>query len=108
MDDFIKFVRKQGVVGLAVGLAIGLQATQTVQALVDGLVNPIVGWFLGLFMNDPSSLENLTWAISSGDNPLIISWGNMLASIITFLAVVFVVYILVMKTGLDKLDKEDK
>jgi large conductance mechanosensitive channel len=108
MDEFIKFVRKQGVVGLAVGLAIGLQATQTVQAIVDGLVSPIVGWILGIFMDNPAGLESLTWTLSTGDNPLVISWGYMVASIITLLAVIFVVYVLVMKTGLNKLDKEDK
>ena len=108
MDEFINFVRKQGVVGLAVGLAIGLQATVTVQAIVDGLISPIVSWILGVFMDNPSGLESLTWTLSTGDNPLVIAWGYILAALITFVAVVFVVYVLVMRTGLNKLDKADK
>lgn len=106
VKDFVSFVREQGVVGMAVGLAIGLQATVTVQAIVSGFIDPLVGWFLGMFMENPDNLKNLDWVIVSGSNPLVISWGFIASAIITFFAVVFVVYFFVKKAGLDKLDKK--
>lgn len=106
MDDFIQFIRKQGVVGLAVGLAIGLAATGAVNTIVAGFIDPIVGWLLGLFLDTEGGLEAASWTLVSGDNPLIIGWGAILSALISLMAVALVIYLVIMKTGLNKLDKE--
>lgn len=106
MDDFIKFIREQGVVGLAIGLAIGLAATDTVRRLVEDIVTPTVGWMLGVFIDNPSGLKSQTWTIIGGENPWVLSWGDALVAIISLFAVAFVIYFAVKKLGLEKLDKK--
>ena len=102
--DFINFVREQGVVGLAVGLAIGLAATETVQSIVEGFINPIVGFIAG-----GGNLATKSWTVveASGSSPgLVIAWGSILSSVITLLAVAFVIYYVVKGLKLEKLDKK--
>jgi len=103
VKDFINFVREQGVVGLAVGLAIGLKAADAVQSLVDGLISPIVGYILG-----GTDLSDLVWetGLVRGGEELVIGWGAIVNSIIVLLATAFVVYFIVDKAGLTKLDKK--
>lgn len=102
VKDFIEFVREQGVVGLAVGLAIGIAASNTVQRIVDGLIDPIIGFILG-----GQDLSNLTWTVVTwGNRDLTIEWGAITSSVITLLATAFVIYFIVQKAGLVKLDKK--
>ena len=42
MKGFIKFVREQGVVGLAIGFIIGVATAAVVTALTVDLINPII------------------------------------------------------------------
>jgi large-conductance mechanosensitive channel len=79
-----------------------------VTRIVEGFINPIVGWLVGIFVDNPDGLAALKWKIATGDNPLIIMWGDIVAATITLLAVAFVIYFVVMKFKLDKLDKEAK
>jgi large conductance mechanosensitive channel len=44
---FWEFVRKQGVVGLAVGLVLGGAVAKLVGSFVNDVVNPVLGIFLG-------------------------------------------------------------
>lgn len=114
LQGFTDFVRKQGVVGLAVGLAIGTQAGATVKALVEGFINPIVAFIVG----SDSGLLDARWNIVGADTPttnylfhadertLTIAWGAILSAVITLLAVAAVIYFVVMGLRLDKLDKK--
>ncbi len=104
---FVEFVRKQGVVGLAVGLAIGTQATETTKNIVDGLVNPIVNFLLSFLMDNPQSLESLTWRITNPPHLLVIKWGLVLSYLIKLLAVAVVIYYVVHSFRLDRLDKKE-
>lgn len=103
LKNFVTFVREQGVVGLAVGLAIGLQAGAAVSALVDNFISPIVGYILG-----GTDLTALRWetGLVRGGEELILGWGAIANAIITLLATAFVVYFIVDKAGLTKLDKQ--
>jgi len=47
MKDFIDFIRKQGVVGLAIGFILGGAVSNLVSALVQDVINPVIGIFLG-------------------------------------------------------------
>lgn len=47
MKGFIKFIREQDVVGLAVGFILGGAVSKVVAALVNDLINPLIGIVLG-------------------------------------------------------------
>ncbi|MCA9348730.1 MscL family protein [Candidatus Saccharibacteria bacterium] len=102
VKEFVDFVRVQGVVGLAVGLAIGVAASGAVSSIVNNLISPIVGFILG-----NESLSGLSWTVVSlkSGRELTIGWGAILDSIITLVATALVIYLMVKKLGLDKLDK---
>lgn len=114
LSGFMDFVRTQGVVGLAVGLAIGTQAGATVKTIVEGFINPIVEFIVG----SQNGLLNAKWNVigpdsevtrywlAVGDRVLVISWGAILSSIITLLAVAAVIYFVVKGLRLDRLDKK--
>jgi len=103
VSDFVKFIRQQGVVGLAVGLAVGTAAGAAVKSIVDGLINPIVGFLIGGI-----NLVQLTWVIvkphADGKGGLVLSWGAVLSALITLIATAFVVYLIVHYARLDRLD----
>lgn len=114
LAGFMNFIRTQGVVGLAIGLAIGTQAGATVKAFVEGFINPIVAFVVGSqegLLNakwnviGPDS-ETVNYLVSLGNRTLIISWGAILSSLITLVAVAAVIYFVVRGLKLDKLDKK--
>lgn len=113
LSGFMSFVRTQGVVGLAVGLAIGTQAGATVKAIVEGFINPIVGFIVGSQEGLMAAkwnvigvdTESTDFWLTIGKRSLVISWGAILSSIITLLAVAAVIYFVVKGLKLDKLDK---
>jgi large-conductance mechanosensitive channel len=103
LQAFIDFVREQGIVGMAIGLAVGIVAAGTVSNIVDGLVSPLVGFILG-----GSDLSEMAWntGVTRGGEELVFGWGLALNSIITLLATALVIYVLVKRAGLEKLDKK--
>lgn len=102
LKNFTKFVREQGVVGLAVGLAIGLKAGDAVSALVEQFINPLVGIIL-----QGTDLSEIATTVKIGSSDEVtFGWGIILQSVITLLATAFVVYFIVDKAGLTKLDKK--
>jgi len=105
LKGFSEFVREQGVVGLAVGLAIGVAAGNTVQTIVLGFIDPIVGFIVG-----GGNLATISWntGLSRGGSDLVFSWGAIVSSAITLLATAFVIYFIVEKSGLTKIDKKKK
>lgn len=97
IQEFMDFVRTQGVVGLAVGIIIGGAVAKLVSATITDLVNPIIGIFLGRLGN----LNNLSIQILSAR----ILVGSFISSLIDFSTIALVVYFGVKKLRLDKLDK---
>ncbi len=101
LSGFMDFVRKQGVVGLAVGLAIGTQAGILVKDIVSSVITPIVDLLVG-----KGGLEGLTWYVKVGDRDALFNFGLLIDSLIKFMAVALVIYFVVMGLKLDKLDKK--
>lgn len=99
---FVEFVRKQGVVGLAVGLAIGTAAGATVKTIVEGFITPIVQFIVG----SQASLESNIWHIELWGRIADFKWGSVLSSTITLLATALVIYWIVNVFKLDRLDKK--
>lgn len=103
MKNFMNFVREQGVVGLAVGLAIGASAGDAVKAIVDNFINPLVGVIL-----QGTDLSGIETTIEAGGKDQVFGWGVIVQAIITLLATAFVVYYIVDKAGLTKMDRKKK
>ncbi len=101
MKEFMVFVREQGVVGLAVGLAIGASAGEAVKAIVENFINPLVGLIL-----QGTDLTNIKSTVTVSGEKLVFGWGFILQAVITLLATAFVVYFIVDKAGLTKVDKK--
>src|SRR5215204_310250 len=93
--DFVAFIEKQGVVGLAIGFILGGAITKLVTALVDDLVNPVLGVALGA----AGSLSDAKLRIG----PAEIAWGHLVNSFIDFLVIAWIVYL-----GIKWLRLEDK
>jgi large conductance mechanosensitive channel len=99
MKGFIEFIRKQGVVGLAVGFILGGAVAKLVSALIEDLISPVLGIILGA----AGGLANLSLAIG----PVKLMWGHFVSVFIDFTVIAMVVYFGVKGLGLDKLDKKE-
>lgn len=98
--EFIEFVREKGVLGLAVGIIVGGAVTKLVTSIVDNLINPLVSAITGAAGN----LNELMYTVPYTD--ITFKWGAFLSSLIDFLAIVLVIYIIFMKTPILKLDRK--
>jgi len=98
MKGFIEFIRKQGVIGLAVGFILGGAVSKVVSSLVTDIINPVLGVALGAV----GDLDSATLKIGSVQ----ILWGSFLSATIDFLVIALVVYCGVKLLKLDKLDKK--
>lgn len=100
-DGFMDFVRKQGVVGLAIGLAIGTQAAELVKNIVTSLITPFVDLLVG-----EGGLRGLTYTQDMFGRHGTFQFGLLIDSVIKFIAVALVIYFVVMGLKLDKIDKK--
>jgi large conductance mechanosensitive channel len=98
MKGFIEFIRKQGVVGLAVGFILGGAISKVVASLVGDIINP----FVGLVLGSGAGLDAAAFTVGSAT----IAWGHFVAGIIDFTIVALVVYLGVHWLKLDRLDKK--
>ena len=102
MGGFINFIREQGVVGLAVGLAICTAAGDTVKKLVTAFIDPLVQLIVG----SQKGLQAASFTVEFAGRKGEFMYGAFISSLITLLAVAFVVYAIVHFLKLDKLDKK--
>lgn len=99
-NEFKKFIARGNVMDMAVGIIIGGAFTTIVNSLVNDIINPLLGLFGG--MNFDQLQLNIT-----GD--VVLYYGKFITSIISFLVMALVVFILVRainKAG-EKLSKKD-
>ncbi len=99
MQEFLDFIKKQGVVGLAVGFILGGAVSKLVSALVGDIINPILSVFLGKVGN----LKDASLVVGQ----IKILWGDFIAVFIDFIVIALVVYFGVKWLKLDKLDKKE-
>ena len=86
-NEFMDFISKYKVMGLAVAFIIGLYLGALVQSLVTDLIMPIIG----LALPGLGNLATYTVTVSSQDFGI----GSFLVALITFIIVAFVIFILV-------------
>ena len=86
LKEFKQFIARGNVIDLAVGVIIGAAFTAIVQSLVTNLINPLIGLFVGKI-----DLSNLVLQV--GDAKF--KYGSFLNSVINFLIIAFVVFLIV-------------
>lgn len=94
MNDFIRFVREQGVVGLAIGFILGGSVGKLVASLVNDVIQPAIGLLFGSL----AGLSGLAWGP--------VMYGKLLSSVLDFIIVAAVVYFVFKRLGLDRLDEK--
>ncbi len=97
ISNFIKFIREQGVIGLAVGFILGGAVSKTVSSLVENVINPIIGIILG-------KVDLSDKILTVGE--VSINYGSFISSLIDFLIIAAVVYFIFKGLGIDKIDKK--
>jgi len=102
--EVINVIREQGVVGLAVGFILGFASKGVIDSLVNNIINPLVGVLYG----GGGALAEKYWCLkeigSSCTNKL--GYGAFLNQLINFIVIAAVVYFVVKRLKLDKLDKK--
>ena len=105
MQEFFDFLKTFGVIGLAIAFIIGAAASKLVTALVTDIVNPFVGLFLPA--GDLKAMSvNATSVVGSGAISEF-KYGDLVANIIDFLIIAFIVFIAYKQLSKHKL-LEDK
>jgi large conductance mechanosensitive channel len=99
IKHFIDFIRKHGVVGLAIGFIMGGSVSKLVTALVNDLINP----FIGLIIGNPEGLKAASFMIGTST----FLYGDFISNLIDFVIIAAVVFFIFKGIGLDKLDKKD-
>jgi large conductance mechanosensitive channel protein len=102
LQGFIDFVREQGVVGLAIGFVIGAQ----IKALVDQLVASFINPLLGLALPGKGNLAEKVFHVTFRGKQADFMYGAFIFQLISFLIVALLIYVVVKKLKLDKLDKK--
>ncbi len=102
-QGFVTFVREQGVIGLGVGFVVGTSASTLVKSIVTNIFNPLVGLAMG-----GNNLGQRTVCLQQGAKKCAdtLSYGQVVSDLITFLLILFLVYVLVRGMKLDRVDKK--
>lgn len=96
---FMKFIREQNVVGLAIGLILGTAASGLVNSLINNVIMPPLGFLLG----SADGIRGLT--LDMGTTPAgehaILAYGAFINDFINFMVLALVVYMVVKILKLD-------
>lgn len=100
VGEFRKFIAQGNVLELAVGIIIGAAFATVVKSFVDDVMMPPIGMATG-----GVNFAELYWNVGSGDFPSraaaleagapIVSYGQFINNVITFLITAFAVFLLV-------------
>ncbi len=103
--EFREFAVRGNVIDLAVGIIIGAAFNGIVQALVDGVIMPPIGLLTG-----GVDFSNLEWVLVPEDpttaeiEKVAVQYGAFINTVIQFLIVAFVVFMLV--KGINKMRRD--
>ena len=86
IKEFKDFISRGNVIDMAVGIIVGAAFTSIVKSLVNNLVDPLIGIFVGKI-----DLSNLVLTIGDAQ----FKYGSFLNSVINFLIISFVVFLMV-------------
>lgn len=95
---FMDFIRKQGVVSVAIGFVLAGAVAKMVSALVTDVINPLVG----LVLVNVGNLKVAKFTIRNVD----ILWGDFVSTMIDFIIIALVVYFSVKLLGMEMPEKK--
>lgn len=98
-SGFMKFIREQNVVGLAVGLVLGTAAGSLVNSLIDNVIMPPLGFLLGS-ADGLKGLE-LNMGVTPAGEEAILHYGVFINDLINFLVLALCVYLVIKLLKLD-------
>lgn len=111
LKEFKDFINRGNVVDMAVGVVIGAAFGKIISSLVEDIIMPIVGIITGggnishLFLAlDKNSYANIEQAREAG--VAVLSYGNFLQSVLDFLIISFVIFIVIKQMNRFKREKE--
>ena len=111
LKEFREFIQRGNVIDLAVAVIIGAAFNSIVKSLVDDIIMPPIGWLFGdvdfsnLFITlSEGSYESLAAAQEAG--AATINYGLFINTIVNFLIVAFVIFIIIRK--INKLKKKEE
>ena len=99
LNDFKEFIARGNVLDLAVGLVIGAAFGKIITTLVEGLLMPFVGLLTG-GIDFAGKCYNLTdkpfasCAEAKAEGIAVLQYGQLIADIVSFLVVAFVVFLI--------------
>ena len=99
VGGFADFLREYTVVTLAIGFVVATQVQGLVKLLVAGFVDPFTKLMFG------TALSNRTFTLHWHDRAANFNWGEFVYGLVTFLAVLVVIYLVIKIFKLDKLNK---
>lgn len=104
VGGFTNFLREQSVVGVGIGLVFGIQIKAVVDTVMLNLVNPITE----LILPGGKSLAKQTATVKIAGEKVVLGWGAVVYSLLTFVIVAFIIYAAYKMLKLDRLKKKDK
>jgi len=115
LKEFKEFALKGNFLDMAVGIVIGAAFSTIVKSLVDDIIMPIVGFFSGgidfkekFIILGEGDFATIDAAKEAG--AAVISYGNFISAIITFIIVAFVLFMIIkgMNKAQDAMKKEEE
>lgn len=98
ISGFMDFIRKQGVIGVAVGFVLAGAVAKMVTALVTDIINPLIG----LALVNAENLKNAKFSIHNVE----ILWGDFVSTTIDFLIIALIIYFGVKLLGMEEVGKK--
>lgn len=92
IQDFIRFLKEYGVIGLALAVVMGMAVKDFVNAVVQDLIMPFIGLIL-----PGEGWRNAIVNVGSAE----IQIGHLIAAFIDFLVILFLIYVF-LRYGLKK------
>ena len=99
VSGFVGFLREHAVVSLAVGFAIATQAQALIKQLITSFVDPLYGLLFSQKLSAKASILHFH------GREQVFAWGAFMYTLIDFLFVLVIIYLIVKLLNLDKLDK---
>jgi large-conductance mechanosensitive channel len=98
-SGFVKFLRENAIVGLAIGFVVGAQVQTVVKQLITSFIDPLSQLLFG------KALSDRTFTMHFNGHTAAFGWGTFANVLINFIFVLVVIYIIIKLLKLDKLDK---
>ena len=101
-SGFVTLIRERAVVGLAIGFVIGTQVQTVVKQFITSFVDPL----FKLLVPGNTALQDRVWHTNFAGHTADFQWGALMYSLLDFLFIILVIYIVLRLFKLDQLDKQ--